>query len=161
MDRLLQGLRAAAGPSRLRLLALCAHGELTVSDLTQILGQSQPRVSRHLKLLVEAGLLDRYREGTWAFYRLSENGACADLARTLVDLVPADDPTQGRDLERLEAVRAARGAVAAEYFRRHAPQWDKVRRSEEHTAELQSLMRISYAVFCLKQKHEYYNTKIN
>src|SRR3546814_7958234 len=127
MDRLLQGMRAAAEPTRLRLLALCAHGELTVSDLTQILGQSQPRVSRHLKLLVDAGLLDRYREGTWAFYRLSENGACADLARTLVDLVPADDRSEGRDLERLEAVRAARGAVAAEYFRRTAPPWDQGR----------------------------------
>ncbi len=62
MDILLGGLRAAAEPSRLRLLALCAHGELTVSELVQIIGQSQPRVSRHLKLLCEAGLLDRFRE---------------------------------------------------------------------------------------------------
>ena len=64
MDQLLQGLRAAAEPTRLRILALCAHGELSVSDLTQILGQSQPRVSRHLKLMCDAGLLDRFREGT-------------------------------------------------------------------------------------------------
>src|SRR3546814_16131684 len=119
MDRLLQGMRAAAEPTRLRMLALCAHGELTVSDLTQILGQSQPRVSRHLKLLVDAGLLDRYREGNWAFYRLSENGACADLERTLVYLVPADDPTQGRDLAPPDTLRADAGPVSAQYFPPH------------------------------------------
>lgn len=74
MEQLLQGLRAAAESSRLRILALCSRGELTVSDLTKILGQSQPRVSRHLKLLVEAGLLQRFREGAWAFYRLADKG---------------------------------------------------------------------------------------
>ncbi|MDP7546088.1 MAG: metalloregulator ArsR/SmtB family transcription factor, partial [Alphaproteobacteria bacterium] len=88
MELLLQGLRAAAEPTRLRLLALCAHAELTVTELTQILGQSQPRVSRHLKLLCEAGLLERHREGTWAYYRLADASECAHLARTLVDLVP-------------------------------------------------------------------------
>ncbi|MFD0390039.1 metalloregulator ArsR/SmtB family transcription factor [Tistrella bauzanensis] len=62
MDTLLDGLKAAAEPTRLRLLALLAHGELTVTELTQILGQSQPRVSRHLKLMCEAGLLDRIRK---------------------------------------------------------------------------------------------------
>ena len=70
MEELLAGLRAAAESTRLRLLALCAQGELTVSELTDILGQSQPRVSRHLKLLCDAGLLDRFREGSWVFYRL-------------------------------------------------------------------------------------------
>ncbi len=85
MEILLQGLRAAAEPTRLRLLALCAHGELTVTELTQILGQSQPRVSRHLKLLCEAGLLERHREGTWSYYRLADSSDGAHLARTLVD----------------------------------------------------------------------------
>ena len=70
MGELLGALRAAAEPSRLRLLVLCARGELTVTELAQILGQSQPRVSRHLKLLCDAGLLDRAREGSWVFYRL-------------------------------------------------------------------------------------------
>ena len=64
MDELLAALRAAAESTRLRLLVLCARGELTVSELAQILGQSQPRVSRHLKLLCDAGLLDRFREGS-------------------------------------------------------------------------------------------------
>lgn len=127
MDILLGGLRAAAEPSRLRLLALCAHAELTVSELVLILGQSQPRVSRHLKLLCEAGLLDRFREGTWAFYRLSEKGRCAELARVLIDLIPADDGTLTLDLQRLEAVKKSNSSRAAEYFRRNAEEWDKIR----------------------------------
>src|SRR6516225_11917080 len=87
MSQLLAGLRAAAEPTRLRLLTLCAHGELTVSELTQILGQSQPRVSRHLKLLCEAGLLERFREGTHAFYTLAKDGEGARLGELLVDLL--------------------------------------------------------------------------
>ena len=82
MEHLLAALRAIAEPTRLRLVALCARGgELTVSELTQILGQSQPRVSRHLKLLCDAGVLDRSREGSWAFYRLSGSGPVARLVR--------------------------------------------------------------------------------
>jgi len=72
-------LRAAGEGTRLRILALLAEAELTVSDLTKILRQSQPRISRHLKLLAEAGLVDRYREGSWAFYRLGERGGVADI----------------------------------------------------------------------------------
>lgn len=127
MDILLGGLRAAAEPTRLRLLALCAHAELTVSELVQILGQSQPRVSRHLKLLCEAGLLDRFREGTWAFYRLSERGRCAELARVLIDLIPPEDEELARDLKRLSAAKKANADRAAEYFSRNAADWDKIR----------------------------------
>ena len=93
METVLSGLRAAAEATRLRLLLLCARGELTVSELTDILGQSQPRVSRHLKLLCDAGLLDRFREGTWVFYRLAERGRAAELATRICSSVPADDPT--------------------------------------------------------------------
>ncbi|BBK44212.1 ArsR family transcriptional regulator [Allostella vacuolata] len=127
MEQLLNGLRAAAEPTRLRILALCAHGELTVSELTQILGQSQPRVSRHLKLLCEAGLLDRFREGTWAFFRLAAGGPAADLGRLLVDRIPDEDETVGRDLQRLAAVKAGRAELAAAYFRANAGSWDRVR----------------------------------
>ncbi|MCK6449422.1 MAG: metalloregulator ArsR/SmtB family transcription factor [Alphaproteobacteria bacterium] len=127
MDELLSGLRAAAEPSRLRLLALCAHAELTVSELTQILGQSQPRVSRHLKLLCEAGLLDRCREGTWVFYRVAQHGPGAELTRGLIDLIPPDDATLGRDLARLGDVRRARAEAAAAYFRANAARWDEIR----------------------------------
>ncbi|MEE8272620.1 MAG: metalloregulator ArsR/SmtB family transcription factor [Alphaproteobacteria bacterium] len=127
MDQLLQGLRAAAEPTRLRILALCAHGELSVSDLTQILGQSQPRVSRHLKLMCDAGLLDRFREGTYAYFRLSERVACAHLSQTLVELIPADDPTLALDLERLEAIKRHRALQAAAYFNDNAARWDEIR----------------------------------
>src|ERR1700688_5250478 len=93
MGELLAALRAVAETTRLRLLILCARGELTVSELAQILGQSQPRVSRHLKLLCEAGLLDRFREGSWVFYRLSAGGAAGTLARHLVAACAERDPT--------------------------------------------------------------------
>jgi ArsR family transcriptional regulator len=123
----LAGLRAAAEPTRLRLLHLCAHGELNVTDLTQILGQSQPRVSRHLKLLCEAGLLERFREGTHAFYTLAKDGDGARLSELLVDLVPDNDRAPRLDLERLTAIKAARAAAAAKYFRENAARWDEIR----------------------------------
>src|SRR6202163_3966855 len=99
LDELLGALRAVAEPTRLRLLVLCSRGELTVSELAQILGQSQPRVSRHLKLLCEAGLLDRFREGSWVFYRLSAGTAAGVLAHRLVDGCAVDDPTVALDLQ--------------------------------------------------------------
>src|SRR4030081_3554622 len=77
-------LKAAGEATRLRILALLGEAELTVSDLTDILRQSQPRISRHLKLLAEAGLVERFREGSWAFFRLGERGPAAELARALV-----------------------------------------------------------------------------
>ena len=127
MQVLLNGLKAAAEPTRLRILALCAHGEVNVSDLTQILGQSQPRVSRHLKLLVEAGLVDRFREGTFAFFRLADDGANAELARTIVNLVAADDDVLVSDLARLAQIKEARAAAASAYFRENADRWDEIR----------------------------------
>jgi ubiquinone/menaquinone biosynthesis C-methylase UbiE/DNA-binding MarR family transcriptional regulator len=127
MENVLAGLRAAAEPTRLRLLALCARAELTVSELTQILGQSQPRVSRHLKLLCEAGLLDRLREGSWVFYRLSQRAAASSLARLLAGLVPDDDPIVALDRQRLEQIKRARAEAAAAYFRANAAQWGTIR----------------------------------
>ena len=127
MEQLLSALKAAAETTRLRLLVLCAHSDLTVSELTQILGQSQPRVSRHLRLLCEAGLLDRRREGSWAYFRLAQRGAGAELARTLVDGLPGDDVTVSLDLERLDAIVQERARRAAEYFRRNAAKWNEIR----------------------------------
>jgi ArsR family transcriptional regulator len=137
MQLLLLGLKAAAEPTRLRLLALCAHSDLTVSELTQILGQSQPRVSRHLKLLCEAGLLDRLREGNWAYFRLASEGSGAELARTLVDSLQVDDPVVSLDLERLETVMHARARRAADYFRRNAAKWDEIRSLYVDDAEVE------------------------
>src|SRR6201995_5028888 len=117
-------LKAAGEATQLRILALLAEAELTVSDLTDILRQSQPRISRHLRLLVEAGLVERFREGSWAFFRLGERGGSAALARDLITRLDAGDTTIARDRERLADVRAERADAAQAYFRRHAAEWD-------------------------------------
>ena len=127
-DDLLDVLRAVGEETRLRIVALLRHGELTVTDLTDILGQSQPRISRHLKLLAEAGLVERFREGTWAFFRLAEHGGGADVARALIDRLNPADQTIARDRARLASVRAARAAAAQAYFREHATEWDRIRK---------------------------------
>ena len=124
---LLAGLRAVAEGSRLRLLALCAQGDLTVGDLCAILGQSQPRVSRHLKLLFEAGLLDRLPEGNAVRLRLADGGPGGALARQILQLLPAGDETLRLDRERLEQIRGERAAEAAAYFRKNAGGWNKLR----------------------------------
>jgi ubiquinone/menaquinone biosynthesis C-methylase UbiE/DNA-binding transcriptional ArsR family regulator len=121
-------LKAAGEDTRLRVLVLLAEAELTVSDLTQILRQSQPRISRHLRLLVEAGLVERFREGAWAFFRLAEHGGAAELARALVARLDVSDPIAVRDRERLASVRRARAQAAQDYFRAHAAQWDRIRK---------------------------------
>src|SRR5215472_6885890 len=127
LDDLLAALRAVAEPTRLRLLVLCARGELTVSELAEILGQSQPRVSRHLKLLCEAGLLDRFREGSWVFYRVSVGTAASELARHLVAVCGERDATIALDLQRLAAIKRQRAERAAAYFRENAAHWDHIR----------------------------------
>src|ERR1700676_4287514 len=113
MDDMLAALRAVAETTRLRLLVLCSRVELTVSELAQILGQSQPRVSRHLKLLCEAGLLDRFREGSWVFYRVSASGASGPLAAHLVAACGEVDPTIALDLQRLAAIKRQRAEAAS------------------------------------------------
>src|ERR1041385_2087400 len=122
------GLKAAGEETRLRILALVGEAELTVSDLTEILRQSQPRISRHLKLLVEAGLIERLREGAWAFFRLAEGDGRAELARALIARLDPKDTTISRDRERLAAVRTARAQAAQDYFRAHAAEWDRIRK---------------------------------
>ena len=121
-------LRAAAEATRLRILALLTQAELTVSDLTEILRQSQPRISRHLKLLSEAGLIERHREGSWAFFRVADQEGGAEMVRLLSDYLDPDDPVLARDRERLAAVRQARASAAQDYFSTHAAQWDRIRK---------------------------------
>lgn len=127
MDTLLAALRAVAEPTRLRLLSLCAEGEFTVSELTQIVGQSQPRVSRHLKQLSDAGLLQRLPEGSWVFYRLAGETPAGQLARHIVGQLPGSGTTLEQDRERLAAVRRARAAAAQGYFNANAGRWDEIR----------------------------------
>ena len=120
-------MKAAAESSRLRILLLLARGDLTVTDLTEILAQSQPRVSRHLKLLMEAGLIERYQEGSWAFFRLSDGEATGDFLSGVVGRIDRSDPTVERDLERLAAVKRKRQERAADYFSANAASWDQIR----------------------------------
>jgi ubiquinone/menaquinone biosynthesis C-methylase UbiE/DNA-binding transcriptional ArsR family regulator len=144
-DPLNAALKAAGEDTRLRVLVLLAEAELTVSDLTQILRQSQPRISRHLKLMVEAGLIERFREGAWAFFRLAEHGATAELARALVARLDPSDPIALRDRERLSAVRRARAAAAQDYFRAHAAQWDRIRKLHVADEAVENAMREALA----------------
>lgn len=131
-DDAVAALRAAAEPTRLRLLAVCAEGELTVGEITQVLGQSQPRVSRHLKVLCDAHLLERFREEHWVYYRIAGVGAGADLARQLLSLVSPADAVLERDRLRANQIRAARAAAAAE----HLPDDGTSTNRHEMTAEL-------------------------
>ncbi|MBX9739318.1 MAG: metalloregulator ArsR/SmtB family transcription factor [Beijerinckiaceae bacterium] len=127
LSQLIAALEAAGEITRLRLLALLAEAELTVTELVTILGQSQPRISRHLKLLVEAGLIERHREGAWAFFRLADRGATAEIAREIVGRIESDDPQLAADHGRLGEVRRARAEQAARYFADQATHWDRIR----------------------------------
>jgi ubiquinone/menaquinone biosynthesis C-methylase UbiE len=138
-------LKAAGETTRLRILALLAEAELTVSDLTDILRQSQPRLSRHLRLLAEGGLVERFREGSWAFFRLAEHGGGTDIARMLLGRLDPDDPVIARDRERLAAVRSARAATAQNYFRRHAAEWDRIRKLHVADAAVEDAIRAALA----------------
>jgi ArsR family transcriptional regulator len=127
LETLLNGLKAAAEVSRLRLLALFTKAELTVTEVTQIMRQSQPRVSRHLKLLCDAGLIERAKEGAWVFYRLAEGGPGRELAQKLSEIFPRSDAILRRDLEKLEEVRRQRHEEAQSYFAANAAEWDRIR----------------------------------
>ncbi len=136
----LAALRAAGEATRLRILALLATGELNVKDLTQILGQSQPRISRHLKLMAEAGLIRRFREGSWVFFRLADSGGEAVLARAIVDSLDGKDLTLARDRARAEAVQKARAEAAQAYFKAHAGEWDRIRALHVAEKEVEAAM---------------------
>jgi SAM-dependent methyltransferase len=124
---LVAGFRAIGELSRLRLLAICCEGEWTVSELVQVMGQSQPRISRHLKVLAEAGLLERFREGGWVFYRAARDGHGGGLVRLLGGMLPAGDSLLGLDRHRLQAVRTARREQAERWFDGRAQDWESER----------------------------------
>ena len=126
-DAILDALRAIGEETRLRIVALLQHGELTVTDLTDILGQSQPRISRHLKLLADAGVVDKHREGTWAFFELTDQGPIADLIAGVLARTDPHDPVFAADHDRLDIVRGRRAAAAQEYFAGIARSWDHER----------------------------------
>jgi len=140
MDELLAALRAVGEATRLRILALLGRGELTVGELVHILDQSQPRVSRHLKLMGEAGILDRFQEGTQVFYRLADRGVGARLNDALLPLVADDDDSLEADLKALDAIRAERFERAQAYFRSHAEEWDQIRSLYVAEAEVEQAL---------------------
>jgi ArsR family transcriptional regulator len=127
MNTLMKILKALAEPSRLRLLVLCNQGEFSVSELVYILGQSQPRVSRHLKVLCDAGLLQNIRDGIWVLYRITTETEPAAIAKKLLTSIPKDDPIIVMDHKRLGTIQSERGVSATDYFRCSALQWDKIR----------------------------------
>lgn len=137
---LVTALKAVAEPTRLRILVLLAAGELNVKDLTQVLGQSQPRISRHLKLLTEAGLIERYREGSWAYFHIADRSDGGRLARRLLEQIDAEDAIVRRDRGRAEALKREREAAAQEYFRQHAGEWDRIRALHVAEDEVEAAM---------------------
>lgn len=125
--QLVNATKAIADPTRLRILAVLGRHELTVTELCTVLDQSQPRVSRHLKLLVDAQLLERHAQGAHAFYRVADMAAARSLVQAVVGLVEPTDPVIARDARRLSVIRRAREAQANEYFELVAAQWDALR----------------------------------
>ncbi|MGI9357488.1 MAG: ArsR/SmtB family transcription factor [Rhizobiaceae bacterium] len=121
-------MRAAGEPTRIRLLVLLEKIDLTVSDLMEILGQSQPRLSRHLKLLVDAGLATRFQEGAWAYFRTVDRGPARDFLDAVTKpLANAVDDTLRADSQKLETILERRNSRAADYFATSAQQWSRIR----------------------------------
>ena len=141
MDELLSSLKAAAESTRIRIMFILAHGELNVSELTYILKQSQPRVSRHLKLMSEAGLLSRHKEGNWVLFRLRGEGLGGALARALVDMLSIKDSLLSGDLARLEEVKRLRDERAATYFSSNAASWSELRSLHVNEDSVEQAMR--------------------
>jgi len=137
LDPAVEALKAIGEPSRLRIIAVLRHGECSVSDLCEILGQSQPRISRHLRLLVDAGVCTRHREGTFVFFglkrRTTDDEQYAALTQGILRSLDSSDPQIAADRERLHDVRQRRAAAAHQHFASVADEWD--RESAHHVSQ--------------------------
>lgn len=131
-------LKATADETRLRLLALLSRGERTVKDLTDILGQSQPRISRHLKLLADAGVIERAPEGAWVYYRLSDDETVRSIVRPMLQGLHENDLTIRRDGEQLERIKQRNQDAASAYFAEHAEHWDRLRNLHVPDTDIES-----------------------
>ena len=140
LDKSIDVLRAVGEPTRFRLLALLSKTDLNVTDLIEILGQSQPRISRHLKLLAEAGLLERYQEGAWAYFRTIDDGPGSQIVKDLLERLDVNDPQILRDSQRLESVRGKRAARAEAFFSKNAEHWDRLRKIHIDEARVEEAM---------------------
>ncbi len=134
LEELLIIFRAISDPTRLRLMGLTSKTELSVSELTQILAQSQPRISRHLKLLCEAGLLERFQEGTSVFYRAENNNSHPDLIK-VIDKIITNSDWMSLDFSRLQEAKKNRSKKIEDYFKANASRWDQIR--SMHVPELE------------------------
>lgn len=142
MESILILLRALAEPSRLRLLALCTVGEHTVSDMVKVLGQSQPRVSRHLKLLCDAGIVERLPEGNFVFYRrtITDNALAEEIINATLAGLTDKDPTFRTDRRLLEDLRKERAKVAKLYFRQNAVNWNQLRSLHTNESKVETAL---------------------
>ncbi len=144
-DDIVGRLRAAAEPTRLRILRLLQGGEFNVKDLTHLLGQSQPRVSRHIKLLADAGLIERYQEGSWVFVRNSSDPSTREFTVNALAMIDADDAHIVRDAGRAEQIRQKRALAAQSYFDENAAQWDRIRSLHVPEQEVEAAMLAALA----------------
>ena len=140
LDETVAWMRAAGEPTRLRVLALLDKVDLTVSDLISILDQSQPRISRHLKLLVEAGLAERFQEGAWAYFRTIDSGSARSFLNILLKPLAQDDAQIVADNEKLRGVRDKRAKRASDYFAANAENWGRIRAMQVAEDEVESAM---------------------
>jgi ubiquinone/menaquinone biosynthesis C-methylase UbiE len=128
MDEIVEIVRAIGEPTRLRIMALLAHGEMAAGEMSTVLNQSQPRVSRHLKLLTEAGLIERRPEGAWVFFKVSDSGSAGPIASAILSQLPTRDFVLSRDIERLGQIQAQREQQAQAYFESAAVEWETLRK---------------------------------
>lgn len=140
LQEIIDALKAAAEPTRLRLIAICSEGELTVSEITHIVNQSQPRVSRHLKLLCNAGLLTRFREGHFVLYRTTVTGANARVVDQLLSMIDPNDEQMVIDRQRMETIKAERARRAADFLRFNAEDWARLREADVADAQINRLI---------------------
>lgn len=129
--------QALADPTRLRVLSLLRRMELSVGELAQLLGQSQPRVSRHVRILTESGLVGRRKEGSWVYLQLADRDRTEGLLRLCLDLDPEAEQLFSADAARLETVRHDRAEAARRYFEAHAATWESIRSLHCADAEIE------------------------
>ena len=142
MSELIDIFRALADPTRLRVVALLREMELAIGELAAVLDQSQPRVSRHVRILVEAGLVERRREGSWVFLRIAKAGPVAEIIGHAEKwpFSAREALVIAHDARRLVAVRDERVAVAERYFAEHAAEWDAIRSRHVAESEVEAAM---------------------
>ena len=145
MSNTLDIFRAQADPTRLRILALLRAMELSIGELAQVLGQSQPRVSRHVKILADSGIAQRRKEGSWVFLGLGDKARMAPLLAA-IDSWSGPEQNDGwavADMARLAAVRGERARAAEEYFNAHAAEWDEMRSLHVAESQVEAAIRAS------------------